>query len=247
MPVEPAFTQRTAPARPSAAEPAFAPPAATKAPAALPETAPGVPDFAELPMQSSPTVHEPTFAEEYSTEPSISLKAAPLPAVEKVAAKKIAPRSSALREEGVVRAEPAAMWRRSGAWLIDLTFIAALVAGFLFIAMSVIAPKNLTLSQQLTLLAVPGAALAGMLAFVYTTIFAFLWNGRTPGRRALGIHLVDNSGHAPGPMRALTRAGLSLVSFALFLSGFWLALFDRHGQTLHDKLTRTFVVRLDGV
>ena len=80
----------------------------------------------------------------------------------------------------------------------------------------------------------------------YFTLFEAFWNGRTPGRRTFGIHLVDNSGHAPGPMRALTRAGLSLVSFALFLSGFWLALFDRHGQTLHDKLTRTFVVRLSG-
>lgn len=144
----------------------------------------------------------------------------------------------------IVHAEPAALWRRMGAWFFDLAFVVGLVAGFLFIAVTVIAPKNLTLVQQLTLLAVPGAALAGVLAFVYTTLFAFLWNGRTPGRRALGIHLVDNSGHAPGPVRALLRAGLSLVSFSLFLSGFWLALFDRHGQTLHDKLTRTFVVRL---
>ena len=146
--------------------------------------------------------------------------------------------------DDVIRAEPAALWRRMGAWLFDLAFVVGLVAGFLFIAVTVIAPKNLTLAQQLALLAVPGAALAGVLAFVYTTLFAFLWNGRTPGRRALGIHLVDTSGHAPGPVRALLRAGLSLVSFSLFLSGFWLALFDRHGQTLHDKLTRTFVVRL---
>jgi uncharacterized RDD family membrane protein YckC len=40
------------------------------------------------------------------------------------------------------------------------------------------------------------------------------------------------------------RAALSLASFGLFLSGFWLALFDRRGQTLHDKLTSTFVVQL---
>jgi uncharacterized RDD family membrane protein YckC len=57
---------------------------------------------------------------------------------------------------------------------------------------------------------------------------------------------VDDSGAAPGPARALVRAALALVSFALFLAGFWLALFDRRGQTLHDKLTRTFVVRLLG-
>jgi uncharacterized RDD family membrane protein YckC len=118
------------------------------------------------------------------------------------------------------------------------------VLAFLFVAMTVIAPKNLTPLQQLMAVAAPGGALAAILAFVYTTIFAFLWNGRTPGRRLFGIHLVDTTGHAPGPARALIRAMLSLVSFGLFLSGFWLALFDRHGQTLHDKLTRTFVVKL---
>jgi uncharacterized RDD family membrane protein YckC len=92
--------------------------------------------------------------------------------------------------------------------------------------------------------ALPALALAAVFAFVYTTLFAFLFHGRTVGRRLVGIHLVDGTGAAPGAGRALVRAGLSLVSFGLFLSGFWLALFDRHGQTLHDKLTRTFVVRL---
>jgi uncharacterized RDD family membrane protein YckC len=144
----------------------------------------------------------------------------------------------------MVTAEPAALWRRVGAWLTDLLFVSVLVLIFLTIAMTVIAPKNVTPLQQLAAIAVPGAALAAVLAFVYTTLFAFLWNGRTPGRRLMGIHLVDSSGHAPAPARALIRALLSLVSFGLFLSGFWLALFDRHGQTLHDKLTRTFVVKL---
>lgn len=147
-------------------------------------------------------------------------------------------------DSDTVTAEPAALWRRVGAWLTDLLFVGVLVLIFLTIAMAVIAPKNLTPLQQLIAIAVPGAALAGILAFVYTTLFAFLWNGRTPGRRLMGICLVDSTGHAPGPARALVRAVLSLVSFGLFLSGFWLALFDRHGQTLHDKLTRTFVVKL---
>jgi uncharacterized RDD family membrane protein YckC len=143
-----------------------------------------------------------------------------------------------------VTAEPAALWRRSGAWLTDLLFVSVLVLGLLFVAMEVIAPKHGAPLQQLMAIALPGAGLAAMMAFVYTTLFAFLWQGRTPGRRLMGIHLVDTTGHAPGPVRALARAMLSLVSFALFLSGFWLALFDRHGQTLHDKLTRTFVVKL---
>jgi uncharacterized RDD family membrane protein YckC len=152
--------------------------------------------------------------------------------------------TAAPANDDVVTAEPASLWRRTGAWLSDLAFVAGLVLAFLFVAMTVIAPKNLTPLQQLMAVAAPGGALAAILAFVYTTIFAFLWNGRTPGRRLFGIHLVDTTGHAPGPARALIRAMLSLVSFGLFLSGFWLALFDRHGQTLHDKLTRTFVVKL---
>ncbi len=156
-----------------------------------------------------------------------------------------APRFEEASQGGdTVTAEPAALPRRVGAWLTDLLIVGGLVMIFLTIAMTVIAPKNLSAMQQLMAVAVPGAALAGVLAFVYTTLFAFLWNGRTPGRRLMGIHLVDSTGHAPAPARALVRAMLSLLSFALFLSGFWLALFDRHGQTLHDKLTKTFVVKL---
>jgi uncharacterized RDD family membrane protein YckC len=147
-------------------------------------------------------------------------------------------------DAGMVRAEPAALWRRLGAWMVDLLVVLAVVSGLLAGALQLIAPKQQPLEQQLTAIALPAMALVGVLAFVYAALFAFLWNGRTPGRRLLGIYLVDGTGHAPGPLRALVRAGLALVSFGLFLAGFWLALFDRHGQTLHDKLTRTFVVRL---
>ncbi|HEY0880412.1 MAG TPA: RDD family protein [Archangium sp.] len=188
-------------------------------------------------------------AREIQENPSIPQRPASLPELPRVAEPASMPEAPVFDDpvaarEDVVTAEPASLWRRTGAWLADLTFVVGLVLGFLFIAMTVIAPKNLSPVQQLLAVAAPGGALAAVLAFVYTTIFAFLWNGRTPGRRIFGIHLVDVSGHAPAPARALLRALLSLVSFGLFLSGFWLALFDRHGQTLHDKLTRTFVVKL---
>lgn len=175
---------------------------------------PGAPPAAEAPVASAAPV------------------AAPVPA------------AAARVEAGTVSAEPAALWRRLGAWITDLLFVSVLVLGLLTVAMAVIAPKNLSAVQQLMSIALPGVALGGLLAFVYTALFAFLWSGRTPGRRLMGIHLVDTTGHAPAPIRALIRAALSLVSFGLCLSGFWLALFDRHGQTLHDKLTRTFVVKL---
>lgn len=147
-------------------------------------------------------------------------------------------------DERTVTAEPASLWRRVGAWMTDLLFVSVLVLGLLFLAVEFVAPKNLTTLQQLMVIAVPAGILTALIAFVYTALFAFLWDGRTPGRRMMGIHLVDATGQAPSALRSLIRAALSLVSFALFLSGFWLALFDRHGQTLHDKLTRTFVVKL---
>lgn len=142
---------------------------------------------------------------------------------------------------GDVVAAPATLWRRTFAWMFDLGLIALVVSGFFGAALAVIGKPSVAL---LVSVALPALGVVGVVAFVYTTLFAFLWSGRTPGRRILGIQLVDSSGRAPHVGRALVRAVLSLASFGLFLSGFWLALFDRRGQTLHDKLTSTFVVRL---
>ncbi len=148
-----------------------------------------------------------------------------------------------------VLASPAGLMRRTFSWLVDLIIVGGLVAALLFAAVVVILPTGGSVSVNAPMaliekVALPGAALAALMAFVYSALFAFLMQGRTVGRRLAGIHLVDGKGHAPGPIRAIFRAVLSVASFAFFLAGFWLALFDRRGQTLHDKLSRTFVVRL---
>lgn len=145
-------------------------------------------------------------------------------------------------QHGDVMATPASLWRRVAAWLVDVALLAAVVTAMLVGAAQVIA-GGLTI-QKLPAILVPAVLLTALLAFVYASLFAFVWGGRSPGRRILGLHLVDGSGHAPSPGRALLRGLLSLVSFGLFLAGFWMALFDRRGQTLHDKLSSTFVVQL---
>lgn len=150
--------------------------------------------------------------------------------------------SSETSATGDVLATPAPLWRRIAAWFVDMTTLGAVVGALLFGAAHLVG-GGFTLAQ-LPAVALPVALLAVLLAFVYATLFAFIWRGRSPGRRLLGLHLVDGTGQPPSPTRALARGVLSLVSFLLFLSGFWLALFDRRGQTLHDKLSRTFVVRL---
>jgi uncharacterized RDD family membrane protein YckC len=90
---------------------------------------------------------------------------------------------------------------------------------------------------------IPGVVLGAVLAVVYCAVGAFLFGGRTLGRALAGIRLVDRSGMEPAPFRAVTRALLAFVSVALGFGGYWWALFDRKGQTLHDKLTATYVVR----
>ena len=89
----------------------------------------------------------------------------------------------------------------------------------------------------------PGVVLVCILAVAYSGLFGFLWDGCTPGRKFVGIRLVDKTGLPPRPARAMIRAILAWFSFVFFFAGFWLALFDRRGQALHDKLTSTFVVR----
>lgn len=153
-----------------------------------------------------------------------------------------------------VSAAPASLWRRAGATLVDLALAVGVGMAYLAIAAAVVGlkppPSHLTGLDALMIRAhalervlLPGLILVLVLAASYGAVFGWLWNGTTLGRRLFGIRLVDKTGQAPTPLRAILRAILAVVSFGAFLGGFWLALFDRKGQTLHDKLTSTFVVR----
>jgi uncharacterized RDD family membrane protein YckC len=244
--------RRTTPAQPPLPPPPPAPaalPVAPQLPSEMLVTQPGLPGpFANargMPQGKAVPQRPPSLPElpAQRTPPPQTALAPELPATAQRPAFG-APSFEAAAGPSGVTAEPASLWRRVGAWLTDLLFVSVMVLGLLFLAIEFVAPKNLTTVQQLAVIAMPSAVLTALIAFVYTALFAFLWDGRTPGRRMMGIHLVDSTGQAPSALRSLIRAALSLVSFALFLSGFWLALFDRHGQTLHDKLTRTFVVKL---
>ncbi len=154
-----------------------------------------------------------------------------------------------------IHARPAQLWRRLLSFSIDSAAIVGVAMLYILLASS-IAGLETPSSQGLTPLdsiaawmhalksvLLPGVFLLLVLATAYCAVAAFLWNGRTLGRLLLGLRLVDTSGLAPPPSRAIVRALLSVVSFGLFLGGFWMALFDRRGQTLHDKLTSTFVIQ----
>ena len=148
---------------------------------------------------------------------------------------------------------PAPLWRRMVAFAIDALAVALILGVYLVLAALIAGsagpqPKLTGLDALLARLhalqplVLPGLLLSALVALSYCAAFAFLQGGHTLGRRWMGIRLVTRRGAPPTPGQALTRAAIACASVLFGLAGFWLALFDRDGQALHDKLTQTFVV-----
>ncbi|WP_370459107.1 RDD family protein [Aggregicoccus sp. 17bor-14] len=215
-------------------------------PAAAPASA--LPLAGPLPAARAPASGLPLAAAPAMAAPPPA-PVAPAPVVAAVSAPAPAPAT------GVeVHARPASLWRRLLSFTVDAAVILGLAALYLVAASAITGLQGpraelggldglVLRARAYESILLPGLVLTVLLALVYCAVAAFLWNGRTLGRRLLGLRLVDTHGLAPAPTRAVVRAVLAGVSFAIFLGGFWLALFDRRGQTLHDKLTSTFVVQ----
>jgi uncharacterized RDD family membrane protein YckC len=66
--------------------------------------------------------------------------------------------------------------------------------------------------------------------------------GATPGKRIVGIAVVDVDGNRPGLARGLVRYVVSIASAtAVFLGYLWM-IWDDKRQTWHDKVAGTYVV-----
>lgn len=212
-----------------------------------------LPPVGECPACLAPKAHASPFNRELHLDRRRSVRESVEPAfVQSVAAIEAPPQKiEATPDTGVepTRGPPASMRLRLLASAIDAGSLALIATLYLAIGAFVTGTSVAEVigagapAQGSGRLLIPGAVLLAILALVYCTVAALFWSSTTLGRLLMGIELVDEQGRPPAPGRALARAGLSLVSFGLLLSGFWLALFDRRGQTLHDKLTSTFVVR----
>lgn len=115
------------------------------------------------------------------------------------------------------------------AWLADPTLHAAVVA----------------LTAALTrLLVLP------MLAFALLSLawFAGFEGGRwqaTPGKRLLGLQVIDDDGLPPGVLRAGLRQAAGLLSWLSLNLGHALAAVPPRHQALHDRIAGVRVVRTD--
>jgi uncharacterized RDD family membrane protein YckC len=150
----------------------------------------------------------------------------------------------------VVRVAP--IWRRICAWLVDSVLLLLIFWGFLLMASGLVhrgsAPGPQASLDWLTetflvyaRVWVPALGLFSLITVGYLALFTAL-GGQTPGKRLLGLQVVDASGAEPGILRSALRALLALASGLMVLMGFLLVLFDRRRQALHDKLAHTYVI-----
>lgn len=137
-----------------------------------------------------------------------------------------------------VRADRAGIWRRMTAGLLDLLVVALIsapiAAGIEFAIRLWPDPRVMALMG--------GIAVA--LMFSYLTISIAL-TGRTLGMRLLRLRTIDvRTGLIPTGGQAMKRAVGYIVSLATLGIGIVYALIDREGRTMHDRFSKTIVVKI---
>ncbi|MCD9029114.1 RDD family protein [Luteimonas sp. BDR2-5] len=101
------------------------------------------------------------------------------------------------------------------------------------------------LALALSALLLPAWALFALLSLPY---FAGFEGGRwqaTPGKRLLGLRVIDDDAAAPGLVRAALRQAAGMLSWLSLNFGHALAALPPRHQALHDRIAGTRVVRVD--
>ncbi len=136
--------------------------------------------------------------------------------------------------EGVALHLPAAgPVPRAVAWVIDLVIRCAVLA---------------LLGIVLGLMGAAGQGLYLVLMFLvfwaYPIVFEAMWNGQTPGKKAMALRVVAADGAPVGWLPAITRNLLRTVDMLPFAyaTGLVASLADAHGRRLGDMVAGTLVV-----
>ena len=87
------------------------------------------------------------------------------------------------------------------------------------------------------------AALSLIVLVALQIAWPVVFRAATPGKRALGVALVDGFGAPPPRLGCLAWALWRVPSIALGGLGVWWAVIDPERRTLHDRLARLWLVR----
>jgi uncharacterized membrane protein SpoIIM required for sporulation/uncharacterized RDD family membrane protein YckC len=141
---------------------------------------------------------------------------------------------------------------RAAAALIDYLITLGLVLA-LWIAFGIIAPYLRSLAGDNQFLRLTGSwalALLILAQFIilwgYYVIFEIAWDGQTPGKRRLGLRVVQDGGYSISPSASVVRNLARLIDMQpgiAYAVGILSAVVSRSGKRLGDVLAGTFVVR----
>lgn len=128
----------------------------------------------------------------------------------------------------------AGFWLRFIAFILD-TIIVGTIA-FLI--------NGIFLGGSLTIEAGPPAIGQQIIYFILIIMFWVNWDGQTPGKKLLGLKLVQSDGSSPiSYSQAILRYVGYIISAAIICLGFIMVGFTRQKKSLHDILAGTLVVK----
>lgn len=134
---------------------------------------------------------------------------------------------------------PAPLWRRFAALVYDWLLLCGVSLGYGFIA---IALRRLVFGPQPEdVMPGPLFQLGWLILIFGFYLYFWHWGGQTLGMRAWRLRLESDNGEALSLRQTGMRAILAPLSLAAFGMGYWWALADRKGATLHDRMSQTRV------
>jgi len=118
--------------------------------------------------------------------------------------------------------------------LIALIYVIAGMAG--------ISQRWLPASQWVTAILI---AFVFLLQFAYFALFEILWGGQTPGKRAIGIRVIKDTGRPLSPVEFVGRNLLRIVDQmpGFYAVGVLIAMFNGQSKRLGDFVAGSIVVR----
>ena len=126
--------------------------------------------------------------------------------------------------------------------LIDALVLAAVLVALVIV--TVLAGQNLRGAIAYAAAAI-GVLIINVVFLGYFIFFEIIWNGQSPGKRAMGLRVVKTSGYPITPITALIRNVIRLVDWlpAFYAVGVITMIANRHARRLGDLVAGTLVIK----
>jgi uncharacterized RDD family membrane protein YckC len=143
-------------------------------------------------------------------------------------------------EHVVFEYELAGLVSRIMAAFIDLFVIALIMLGLFIVVVALVGIEGLA-PWAIAL----GAVAAFLVIWGYPMLFEIFWKGQTPGKRSLGMRVIQEGGYSLTPQVVIVRNLLRFVDFlpGAFVLGLLVMMLNRRYKRVGDFVAGTVVIR----